>query len=62
MLRIIMDDLEPGEVAAFYEEPGAAVILVNRHLPDDERCDAVNAILARRERNPSCPNLPLIAV
>lgn len=47
MLKIIMEDMEPGEIAAMYEEGGDAVILIARHLPDDQRCQAVNNLLAR---------------
>lgn len=42
-----MEDMEAGEVAAMYEEDGNAVILVARHLPDDQRCAAVNSLLTR---------------
>jgi len=41
-----MEDMEPGEVAAMYEDDGDAVILVARDLPDDARCAAVNRLLA----------------
>lgn len=47
MLKIVMEDMGPGEVAAMYEEGGDAVIMVARHLPDDQRCEAVNNLLAR---------------
>ena len=47
MLKIIMEDMEAGEVAAMYEEDGDAIILVARGLPDDQRCAAVNRLLAR---------------
>lgn len=47
MLKIVMEDMGPGEIAAMYEEDGDAVIMVARHLPDDLRCDAVNRLLAR---------------
>lgn len=47
MLKIVMEDMGPGEVAAMYEENGDAVILVARDLPDDQRCDAVNRLLSR---------------
>jgi len=47
VLKIIMEDMEPGEVAAMYEEDGDAVILIARHLSDDQRCEAVNNLLAR---------------
>lgn len=47
MLKIVMEDMPAGEVAAMYEEDGDAIILVARHLPDDQRCDAVNRLLAR---------------
>ena len=47
MLKIVMEDLEPGEVAAMYEENGDAIIFVARDLPDDQRCQAVNRLLAR---------------
>lgn len=42
-----MGDMDPGEVAAMYEDGGDAVILVARGLSDDQRCEAVNRLLAR---------------
>lgn len=47
MLKIVMEDMKAGEVAALYEEAGDAIIMVARHLPDDQRCEAVNRLLAR---------------
>lgn len=46
VLKIVMEDMEAGEVAAMYEEGGSAIILVARHLPDDQRCAAVNELLS----------------
>lgn len=46
MLKIVMEDLVVGEVAAMYQEGEDAVILVSRALPDDIRCAAVNDLLA----------------
>jgi hypothetical protein len=47
VLKIVMEDMQDGEIAAMYEEGGDAVILVARDLPDDMRCAAVNRLLAR---------------
>lgn len=46
MLKIIMEDMNDGEVAAMYQHGQDAVILVSRALPDDVRCEAVNDLLA----------------
>lgn len=46
MLKIVMEDLKAGEVAAMYQEGEDAVIMVSRNYPDDERCRAVNDLLA----------------
>ena len=46
MLKIVMEDMQDGEVAAMYREGEDALILVARHLPDDVRCEAVNRLLA----------------
>ena len=58
MLTLVMEELEPGEVAAMYEEGGRAVVLIARGLTDDERCDAVNRLLALRSFPPKW-RLPL---
>ena len=47
MLKMVMEDMEPGEVAAMYEENGDAIVLIARHLSDEQRCEAVNRLLAR---------------
>lgn len=46
MLKIIMEDMPKGEVAALYQEGEDAVIMVSRDYPDDVRCNAVNDLLA----------------
>lgn len=46
MLKIVMEELPKGEVAAMYQEGEDAIILVSRSLPDDARCQAVNDLLA----------------
>ena len=46
MLKIIMEDMDHGEVAAMYQDGEDAVILVSRDLCDDVRCEAVNRLLA----------------
>lgn len=46
MLKIVMEDMDHGEVAALYQDGEDAVILVSRDLCDDVRCDAVNRLLA----------------
>lgn len=46
MLKIVMEDMQHGEVAAMYQHGEDAVILVSRALPDDVRCQAVNDLLA----------------
>lgn len=46
MLKIVMEDMEHGEVAALYQDGEDAVILVSRGLCDDVRCEAVNRLLA----------------
>lgn len=46
MLKIVMEELPKGEVAAMYQEGEDAVILVSRAYPDDVRCTAVNDLLA----------------
>lgn len=45
-LKIVMEDMPTGEVAAMYQWGEDAVIMVARHLPDDVRCAAVNDLLA----------------
>lgn len=52
VLKIVMDDMQDGEVAAMYREGEDALILVARGLPDDVRCDAVNRLLATVAVNP----------
>lgn len=47
VLKIVMEDMGLDEVAAMYEEDGDAIILVARHLSDDQRCEAVNRLLSR---------------
>lgn len=47
MLKIVMEDMEHGEIAALFEEGNDAIVFVSRHLDDDTRCDAVNRLLAR---------------
>ena len=46
MLKIVMEDMDHGEVAAMYQEGEDAVILVARHLCDDVRADTLNRLLA----------------
>ena len=46
MLKIVMDDMDHGEVAALFQDGEDAVVMVSRHLSDDVRCDAVNRLLA----------------
>lgn len=46
VLKIVMEDLPKGEVAAMYQEGEDAIILVSRTEPDDARCRAVNDLLA----------------
>jgi hypothetical protein len=47
VLKIVMDDMQEGEVAAIYQDGEDAVILVATGLPDDQRCEAVNRLLAK---------------
>ena len=47
MLKMIMEDMEPDEVAVMYVENGDAIVLIARHLSDDQRCEAVNRLLSR---------------
>lgn len=46
MLKIVMEDLPKGEVAAMYQEGDDAIVMVSRDYPDDVRCNAVNDLLA----------------
>ena len=46
MLKIIMEDMAHGEVAALYQDGEDAVVMVARDLSDDVRCDAINRLLA----------------
>lgn len=47
MLKIVMEDMADGEIAAMYQEGNDAVILVSRTLDDDTRARAVNRLLGR---------------
>jgi hypothetical protein len=47
VLRIVMEEMEAGEVAALYEEGGDAIVLVNKKVPATVRCEAVNRMLDR---------------
>lgn len=47
MLKIVMEDMPAGEIAAMYCEGEDAIILVSRNGPDDERCAAINKLLGR---------------
>lgn len=47
MLKIVMEELDAGEVAAMYQEGEHAIIMVSRALPDDVRCGAVNDLLSQ---------------
>lgn len=47
MLKIVMEDMADGEIAAMYQEGNDAVILVSRSLDDDTRARAVNRLLRR---------------
>lgn len=49
VLKIVMEDMPAGEVAAMYQDGGDAVVMVSRALPDDVRCRAVNDLLATVE-------------
>jgi hypothetical protein len=55
VLRIVMEELEPGEVAAMYQEGEDALIMVtlDRSVPDVERCAAVNRFLGQLKLQPS---------
>jgi ribosomal protein L34E len=46
VLKIVMEELATGEIAAMYQEGEDAVIMVSRSHPDDVRCKAVNDLLA----------------
>ena len=47
MLTIAMEDgLEDGELAVMYQEGDDAIILISRHGCDDDRCAAVNRLIA----------------
>lgn len=52
-----MEDMEPGEVAAMWQDGEDAIILVtsDRSIPDDERCAAVNRMLAKLKLQPGTP-------
>ena len=52
MLKIVMEDMQDGEVAAMFRQGEDALILVARDLPDDVRCDAVNRLLATVKAEP----------
>jgi len=45
-MKIVMEDMQDGEVAAMYQHGEDAVILLSRALSDDLRCQAVNDLLA----------------
>jgi hypothetical protein len=47
MLKMVMEDMPADEVALLYQEGNDAVVLIARHLSDDERCAAVNKLLGR---------------
>jgi hypothetical protein len=47
VLTIVMEDvLEDGELAVMYQEGDDAIILISRHGCDDDRCAAVNRLIA----------------
>lgn len=52
MLKIVMEDMKPGEVAAMYQEGDDSLILVSRDLTDDVRASAVNELLMRIKTAP----------
>ena len=60
-----MEEMEAGEVAAMYQDGEDAVIMVtlDRSIPDAERCEAVNRLLAqiRLEKQPRQPWLRVVA-
>ena len=51
-MKIVMEDMQDGEIAAMFRNGSDAVILVARDLPDDVRCAAVNRLLSKVEANP----------
>lgn len=66
MLKIVMEDMPAGEIAAMFQSGQDAVVMVSRGLPDDVRCKAVNDLLAQivaqePHRPPSVGLIRLIA-
>lgn len=53
VLKIVMEDMDQGEVAALYQDGEDAVILVSRDLSDDVRVCAVNRLLATARALPA---------
>lgn len=47
MLRFVNEPLGDGEVAVLYSQGGDTLILLNPRADPQERCDAVNRLLAR---------------
>ena len=60
MLKIVMEDMEPGEIAAMFHDGEDAIILIttDRTLSDETRCAAVNRLLARIDAQPGRPARP----
>ena len=59
MLTIAMEDgLEDGELAVMYQEGDDAIILISRHGSDDDRCKAVNRLIALHLSPPAVPAVP----